>query len=392
MDVGIDALNASRLAEAGAAFTTALEYDPKSLNAHMNLGTLLASLGQQRKAVTHLSRALALAPGHRLVAKNAVVLLLQLGRWDLALPVLSQLLTAEPTDGEVLAQLAFLHLENGRRAEAVAFAKRATEAKPGFADAHYVLYRALYDDRAPREALEPLKRAAELDPAPWYRFLLGVLLEETGDAAASKTVLASIEPGVYAGAIDSWDYVKRKRTDATRMFSTTRDTLVLGQESARIDGSTLELGVRFGISTRWLSERAPQVHGFDSFEGLPEEWHIQPKGAYTTHGQLPVVPDNVKLHVGWFDATLPVFMAENAEPLRFANVDCDLYSSTKVALDALAPRVRPGTVIVFDEYIVNDAWREDEFKAFQEAVNEHGWKYEYLAFTLTDFQAAVRIL
>ena len=100
----------------------------------------------------------------------------------------------------------------------------------------------------------------------------------------------------------------------------------------------------------------------------------------------------MKLHVGWFDATLPAFLAQNAEPLRFVNVDCDLYSSTKVALDALAPRVGPGTVLVFDEYIINDAWMKDEFKAFQEVVAEHGWKYEYLAFSVTDCQAAVRLL
>ncbi len=50
-------------------------------------------------------------------------------------------------------------------------------------------------------------------------------------------------------------------------------------------------------------------------------------------------------------------------------MDCrDLYSSTKATFDALGDRIAPGTVIVFDEYIGNDRWAKDEFKAFQEAV------------------------
>ena len=47
---------------------------------------------------------------------------------------------------------------------------------------------------------------------------------------------------------------------------------------------------------------------------------------------------------------------------------------------------------MFDEYLMNQGWREDEFKAFQEAVERHAWNYEYLAFNLFSKQAVVRIL
>jgi hypothetical protein len=58
----------------------------------------------------------------------------------------------------------------------------------------------------------------------------------------------------------------------------------------------------------------------------------------------------------------------------------------------LGDRIVSGTVIVFDEYIINDRWRDDEFKAFQEAVLARGWKYEYLGFGILTQQAVVRIL
>ena len=89
---------------------------------------------------------------------------------------------------------------------------------------------------------------------------------------------------------------------------------------------------------------------------------------------------------------MPAFLdAHPTTPIRFMNIDCDLYSSTKDVFDAVAHRVRPGTVIVFDEYTMNPHWAEDEYRAFQEAVAEHGWTYEYLAISLVSYQAAVRI-
>ncbi len=157
---------------------------------------------------------------------------------------------------------------------------------------------------------------------------------------------------------------------------------------------TLEFGVRYGGTLRFIARHSGgrAVHGFDSFQGLPENWRDIKKGAYSTEGNLPKVPDNVSLHVGWFDEALPGFCQDHDGPVRLLHVDCDIYSSTATIFEHLGDRIVPGTVIVFDEYLMNEGWREDEFKAFQEAVERHAWKYEYLAFNLFSEQAVVRIL
>ena len=139
------------------------------------------------------------------------------------------------------------------------------------------------------------------------------------------------------------------------------------------------------------SKKKISFHIFDSFEGLPESWHNEPKGSYSTKGEIPSVPENVILHDGWFEETLPRFIENHPEPVRFLNIDCDIYSSTKTVLDLLAKQIISGTVIVFDEYIVNENWREDEFKAFQESVLTYGWKYEYLYFSFFTKQVVVRM-
>ena len=148
----------------------------------------------------------------------------------------------------------------------------------------------------------------------------------------------------------------------------------------------------FGNSIRQIAALVEQeVHGFDSFQGLPEAWHHLPKGSYSTKGIIPSVQPNVILHKGWFKDTLPGFIEKYQAPVRFMNIDCDIYSSTKTVLDLLANQIIPGTVIVFDEYIGNENWREDEFKAFQEAVLKYGWNYEYLCFSIVTKQVVVRL-
>jgi hypothetical protein len=47
--------------------------------------------------------------------------------------------------------------------------------------------------------------------------------------------------------------------------------------------------------------------------------------------------------------------------------------------------------MVFDEYIGNISWREDEHKAFVEAAQTYGWQYEILSFSLVTKQVTIRI-
>ena len=161
----------------------------------------------------------------------------------------------------------------------------------------------------------------------------------------------------------------------------------------KVDGLMLEFGVYTGSSINLIAERFPDrsVHGFDSFEGLPESWRDAPAGVFSTRGALPSVRDNVKLHVGWFNETLPDFVVQHEGPVAFLHVDSDLYSSAKVVLDLLAPRIVAGTVILFDEYFNYPYWQEHEHKAFMEFVDEHRVEFEYLAYADKGFSVGVEI-
>lgn len=166
-----------------------------------------------------------------------------------------------------------------------------------------------------------------------------------------------------------------------------------GPDSLRASGIYCEFGVYRGATINFIaSNMASPVHGFDSFEGLPDDWRAGFRQGVFKLQSPPRVNSNVILHKGWFKDTIPVWLAKTAGPLAFLHIDCDLYSSTKTILDEVADRIVPGTVIQFDEYFNYPGWRGGEHKAFTEFCLAHKVSVEYLGYVGNDEQLAVRIM
>lgn len=320
---------------------------------------------------------------------------LQDGKVELAVDLIRKAIARNPNNPEYYSNLGLAFHEQGNLDLAIVNYRKAIAIHPGYADAYYNLHALLLnpDDMAP--TIQCMQKVVEINPSDIdARFMLGLLLDYSGQAAAAAMHFELVEKStnLYRARLDAWRHLKSARPGLP-LTGSLMQTFRLGMGVAASDGLVLEFGVRNGNSIRQIAGLvSPQpVHGFDSFEGLPEVWHHEPKGSYTTKGEIPAVPHNVTLHVGWFEHTLPEFLNKFSGPVRFVNIDCDIYSSTRTVLEQLAPRVIAGTVMVFDEYIGNEHWREDEFRAFQEAVARYGWKYEYLCFSAFTKQVAVRI-
>ena len=151
------------------------------------------------------------------------------------------------------------------------------------------------------------------------------------------------------------------------------------------DGLLLEFGVFSGETVSHVARRFPgaEVFGFDSFEGLPEDWAAggASRETFDVSGRLPPVPDNVTLVKGWFEDTLPPFLEKHPGPVRLVHVDSDLYSSAIFVLERLAPRLRPGSIVVFDELMnYGGEWVDGgEWKALRDFERRHpAFRYEWL--------------
>jgi hypothetical protein len=256
---------------------------------------------------------------------------------------------------------------------------------PLLAAAPYNLHAAVYDDRAPAEALAALERALAIDPEHERALFFDHGIRRWHDLPAATHAPAAPE------FLDrSLAFALEHQDSETRAFADTFLTLSYGVSLAPRSGDVLELGVRRGTTLRFLAGLVPErrILGFDSFEGIPEPWGGQPRGLYSTDGEMPSVPPNVTLHPGLFEQTLHA--ADRAdEQLALVHVDCDLRGSTRTALRALAPRIGAGTVLVFDEYLCNPGWQDEEHLAWHEAVAQHDWRYRYAAFSLFTKQVVV---
>lgn len=167
-------------------------------------------------------------------------------------------------------------------------------------------------------------------------------------------------------------------------------------------GWALEFGVDTGRSIRALARAAPRrrIVGFDSFEGLPEDWvrsesSVYPAGTFAARA-MPKVPANVTLVPGFFDASLPAWLETNPGEVAFLHVDSDLYSSARTILSLLDARIGPGAVIVFDDLCDwSDSgrypnWAEGEWRAFVEWLRERGRAVRVLGRS-EGFSAAVQV-
>jgi len=233
------------------------------------------------------------------------------------------------------------------------------------------------------------------------RFHLGVALERLGELDEANRIMEKLRNTemVHACLVDSWGYV-RWHTRSETNLNLHRGTNAMLQVALNAamnlinenNGIVCEFGVGSGRSLRIIQEMLPlniPIYGFDTFLGLPKPWNNEPIGACSTGGVMPNIASNVKLYKGLFLDTIPTL--KNNSPLAFANIDCDLYTSTYDILDGMHNRVVPGTVIIFDEYICHPTWRHDEFRAWRECCKKFGWQYKYLGFSLSTKQAIVQV-
>lgn len=149
-------------------------------------------------------------------------------------------------------------------------------------------------------------------------------------------------------------------------------------------GFIAEFGVGKAATLNFLADMTDEtVHGFDSFQGLPQDWRPG-FGAKTFR-----VDDlrelrfafNTRIWPGLFSETLPVFLDQVRAPARFIHIDCDLYQSTSQVLTALESRIVRGTVVQFDELWNYPGWEDHEYRALREFCKDTGKSFRFLSRT-----------
>lgn len=328
-----------------------VKYVNLSARAGWRQGEYVTSLAEFELAARH-------APDVAAVQLGLAKAYLHLGRRADGRRVITDLL-ARQTDGEALALLAHCDFDPARPV-------------------------------ASRAAFEAALSANSRDASA--RLGAAMLRMLDGDTAGADALASDF---TEAGLKARWEgFIALRAAGCQRFVGLPLDVLVEGLAAARAPGYAAEFGVFTGRSLRMIAAALPaDVHGFDSFQGLPGDWTPNtPAGTYTTHGRAPHdLPAHVTLHTGPFNATLPAF-AERAGKARFWHVDCDLHASTLTVLDALGDTLQVGSVIVFDDLVGYPGWREHEWKAWEDFSRSHGVGYRWVGAALGAREAAVEIV
>jgi O-methyltransferase len=170
----------------------------------------------------------------------------------------------------------------------------------------------------------------------------------------------------------SWDYGKRYE-----IYQYVVETFQL--QNVRLN--YLEFGVAEGDSLKWWLEHCRHENavfmGFDSFEGLPEDWGVFKKGEMAFGLEsLKVQDPRLRIHKGWFQQTLNKALTDLPDDRRnIIHMDADLFTSTLFVLTQLFRYLKKDDIIIFDEF----STPTHEFNAFRFFVQSCYIKYKVIA-------------
>jgi O-methyltransferase len=206
---------------------------------------------------------------------------------------------------------------------------------------------------------------------------------------ATKKQLASILWPRFSTAIESINRnadlmvtIRKMDANGVEKFATRKQLYsAVNRKLGNVGITYLEFGVWRGDSiSAWTNINTNQTsgfYGFDSFQGLPDDWvhafGVTRKGDFDLDGKAPNISDpRVTLVKGWFQNTLRDFLSctKLTHPIVVHN-DSDVHSSTLFTLSTLDPFLESGDVIIFDEYssAINEylAWEQYKRAFMREA-------------------------
>lgn len=182
----------------------------------------------------------------------------------------------------------------------------------------------------------------------------------------------------------TWEYGRRYN-----LYEALTQQENLGNE--RLD--YFEFGVASGVSFKWWLKKNTSAdsrfYGFDTFEGLPEEWGPYAKGAMAhSLESLQINDPRATFYKGLFQDTLTPFLESyKSNNRKLIHLDADLFSSTLFTLSQFYRFLNSGDLLMFDEFAVPT----HEFLAFKLFTESFYVDYEVVAAANNYLFVAIKI-
>lgn len=402
------------------SYRQALRVEPNDAKTHFNLANAQSNQGELDAAIASYKQALKIDPSYTLAYNNLGNTQKDAGELSQAIGSYRRALAIDPNIAELHCNLGNALKDAGELDQAIASYERALQIQPGYAEAHNNLGSALNENGDVSRARRCFEQALNIRPdyaaaawnmvgtatdspeaATWVReclasdrgflearFLQCVLHYYNGDRTSFDELMgSSMREHPTARSID---WVSKLAALPKLYFN--RWAFFDGiNELSEKERPFYEFGVFRGVAFRYLIETFKRGYGFDTFEGIPEDWHDEKAGSYSSGGSIPRIAGG-EFIAGRFEDTLPAFFSEARPIASVINFDADLYSSTLCALNNARPVIDDRTILIFDEFIVNEHWEQDEYRALNEFCTAHELSYEVLAVSFFTKQVALRLV
>lgn len=363
-----------------------MELDPDNPNVYNNLGVLNKSERNYEKALLYYRKALELRPNFAEAHNNLGNLVSDQGHLEDSLNYYKDAIAAKSNFIQAYLNLGVAYLNLGQVASAVKTLKLALKLNPNNPLIYWHLYGCSPNIQKAKyylkQCLGRSKNNIEADLA--YTFLKTYC----GNTTAEKRLNRFFNDGGPQVRSVKWVYELNNRP---KIFFNRWAMFDFAVSKTIKSRPFYEFGVWRGVAFRYLIKTFKKGYGFDTFTGLPEDWHHEKKGSYNSDGTVPKI-DGGDFVVGNFETTLPLFFKDKRPIASLINFDADLYSSTICALNNCKNVIDKDTVLIFDEFLMNENWEEDEYKALKEFCAKNNLSYEILAVSFCTKQVALRLL
>ena len=362
-----------------------IEINSNHVDAHYNLGLIFQELGEYQKAKDCYQKVIEINSNHIDAHNNLGLIFQELGENQKAKYCFEKTIEINPNYTNAHNNLGNIFQELGEYQKAKDCYQKAIKLNPNYVDAYWNLH-GLSKDMA--EALLILKKLYKIDNNfTKAKIMISALEGYKGNFDMFNEILNSSESNHPITRSVKWGFSLPK---LPKIFFYRWDFFDAIIASSEISRPFYEFGVWNGISFQYLINTFKRGFGFDTFRGLPEDWHDEKKGTYSAFGKVPKIKGG-EFIVGKFEDTLSDFFLKERSMASLINFDADLYSSTLCALNYSNKIIDEKTILVFDEFIINDKWEEDEFKALNEFCNNLDYDYEVLAISFFTKQVAVKL-
>lgn len=367
-------------------FKRALKIDSVDSNLFYNLGLTYQLLGDFLEAKQYYKKALALNPKDLNLLNNLGIVERETGELDAATETLKSAILLKSNFAPAYNALGNVKNDQGEKIIALELYSKAFFYDSSFSEAAYNIHSLQSTNTMALKCLEKcLSVNSNYFPA---EFMYGALQDYEGCSSFFVNLIKKY--GSNHPYIRSYNWIK-SLPNQPKIFLNRWDFFDGITHFCKSNRPFYEYGVWTANSFRYLLNFFETGFGFDTFLGLPEDWHDKKSGSYTNYGKIPKV-DRGELIVGKFEESLPIFFSQKRDLASLINFDCDLYSSTSCALKWSESVIDQDTILVFDEFIMNEFWEKDEYRALLEFCENNNNSFEVIAVSLVSKQVAVKLI